>query len=368
MSATKDIKIIQNNNRTFLTPLNYNDSFINKMIDKTNFNSKYKDEILSSDIKVGLEFEFYLKDENKLSSVFSALLSYGKQVMYCPIEHNIKDKPDNVWTIERDRTLTSDIKLGYEVVSPKMSVKEGMFYLKDFLTIINQYGITNDDCGLHFHISTDEPNMRNMDASKLFLFLSENKTLESWKPRENYNRSVQNLFNSVSLDDFNENYREISRFHNIAPRHTEDDKRKNRTNHIEIRGPGGEGYERKSAQIIKDFEETITAYYIACNEDLEQEKHNILKNEFNSKEIQSTSLTFNEILEEAKMIEGFDNLSKHEKRDTLEILIYNYEDEGRFVPIRRLLKEVDEYVKFDLKNSTIDNVINNEMSLSRNIS
>lgn len=341
-----NIEISRTDGRTRFIPKNVNKNFINNLIknDEISYN-KYDNEIKQSDIKIGLEFEFYLNKDTNIEKLFSSILSFGKELVFLPEEYNTQDKDLSSWTIERDGTLMSPISKGYEIVSPKLDLHEVPFYMKKLLHIIREYGYTDKTCGLHFHISSENKNIQNIDPSKLMLFLEEKDTLSLWKYRTDTNREISDIFKKATLEDFNKNFKNISRFHSIVSRSTYGIQ-----NHLEVRAIGGKDYEYKLTHIMKDFKEVVESFYVACNPLKENEKYIDLRNHFLKTCERRKSINFEDLLRKAKeTCESnsitFDRLNPHDRRDMIETAIYNFEDNGEFVPIKTLLKELDVFIE-----------------------
>ena len=328
-------------NRLSFKPLNVETEFLNKLYDKENIDyGKYNQNINNSKIKIGLEFEFYSNEETKMSDIISAIASFGKEVVYCPEDFNIQDKDINVWHIEKDRTLKTSPNNGYEIVSPKIDLHEAPFLIKSILSIIKEYGYTDNTCGFHFHISSESNELQKIKPSKLMLFLDENKTLETWKNRTEFNKDLMDIFKQTRLKDFDANFDKISRFYTLVSR-----SRYKIANHIEVRAMGGEDYEKKSNQILKDFKEFVQSYYIGCNPNIENDKYMELKQEFNKNSEFNKTVTLADVIKESKKkYKDFDELSAFEQEVIIEMQIFEFEDSNLFVPIKVLLDKSKDYI------------------------
>lgn len=341
------IKIKSNGDRTRFSTDGINPNFIKKIALENDINySSYNEAIKKSDIKIGFEFEFYLNKDINMEKLISSILSFGKPLVYCPKEYNTQDKELDVWTMERDGTLINPLKNGFEIVSPKLDLYEAPFIMKRMLHIIREYGNTDKTCGLHFHISSESQNIKDINPSKLMLFLDERKTLEHWKDRTGTNKEIMDIFKETRISDFNKDFKNLSRFYTIVSRSTY-----GISNHLEVRAMGGANYEFKEKEIMKDFKEFIETYYIACNPLVENEKHIELTDKFLANSKLKRSIDFNDVLKEAKSIVDFDSLNIFDKKDFLETAIFNLEDKLEFVPIKKLLKDVDRYIQEEEENA-----------------
>lgn len=319
-------------------------AFVNKCIDKHNIDyGAYNKEIQDSEIKIGLEFEFYLKDETQMSDIIASLATFGKPIMYCPEDYNIANKRLDVWTIEKDRTLAAPEKRGFEVVSPKIDLKEAPLYIKTALNMIKEFGLTNNDCGLHFHISSEKESMKDIQPSKFMLFLDNSRTLEQWKYRTELNKEMMDIFKKTKLEDFDKNFKNTSRMYSLVSR-----SRYELSNHLEIRAIGGEDYQFKTNDILRDFKETVNAYYIACNPQVEKSKHKMLIDDFKRNHKVGRAITFDDLIEHINKTQDFNSLNLFEREMELENAIYHFEDKKEsIVPIKTLLKEIVNHIKIE---------------------
>lgn len=81
------IEIEKKEDRTIFKAEKENLDFVKKLIKEEDLEyGKYNDLIKTNDINIGLEFEFYLNKDTNMEKLFSSLLSYGTDLMYCPTE------------------------------------------------------------------------------------------------------------------------------------------------------------------------------------------------------------------------------------------------------------------------------------------
>jgi len=352
---SQSINLIRNDERTRFIPINPNTSFIERMIKESEIDyGEFNELIKNSNIKIGLEFEFYLNKEQNPEKLFSSILAYGKELVFCPTEYNTKNKDLNAWTIERDGTLMNPLKNGFEIVSPVLDTNSAPFFLKNILKIIRMYGHTDYTCGLHFHISSTNENLNHFDASKLMLLLDKNNVLSHWKNRSGTNKEIIDVFNKTKWGEFNKEFKNISRTYTIVPRSEYGIK-----NHLEVRAMGGEKYEFKEKEILEDFKKFVNLYAASCNPTLMHEQYHTLASNFISNSINNKkAITLENLVEEAcKLNKDFDSLSKRDKIEFLEVALFNLEDALEFVPTKKLLLEIEDYV--NNKNSHCEEILQN---------
>lgn len=236
--------------------------------------------------------------------------------------------------------------MGLEIVSPKLNLIEAPFYIKSLLQIIKQYGHTDKTCAFHFHISSINEKIQDINPAKLMLFLDSNKTLETWKYRSEFNKEILDIFNQSTIDDFNNNFKEISRFYTVVSR-----SRYGIRNHLEVRAIGGNNYEFKEELIINDFKSFVESYFIACSPEIEKNKFIELSSEFENRGGKKNPIAFKDLLNHAKELVDFENLNVYDKRDMLETAIYNFEDKNYFVPTKALLKEIYDFFENEIKKN-----------------
>lgn len=221
--------------------------------------SQFQEAIKINDIRVGFELEFYLLGENASEEMDYllkvGLASFAKKATFLPegIEFN---KKSDTWYIERDPTLDST-PFGFELVSPLLSLSEFQYYFNMATDLISYIGKTQDDCGVHVHVSSK--NLEDVDLTKLILFMDDSNILGDWKHRSNYAKDIVEVFRNTKVDDFIKFSDEMSTFYsinNIAG------------NHLELRCFGGEGYEKKANRdkITEDFFSFLPVYKTACSQ------------------------------------------------------------------------------------------------------
>ena len=104
-----------------------------------------------------------------------------------------QDVGDTTWAIENDQSVEG----GAEVKSPPMPLDEFIpSTLKDMLSWINDVGYTDNQCGLHIHMSLEDSN--GIDPLKLLLFVEEDYIFKLFPGRKNntYTKSINKKIQS----------------------------------------------------------------------------------------------------------------------------------------------------------------------------
>ncbi len=106
-----------------------------------------------------------------------------------------QEKGSNVWAFEYDQTV-SPIG-GIELKSPPIKLPELIKLLPKLFDLIDDFGYTNSDCGLHIHMSMGEG---EMDMTKLIYFVEEEKIYKYFPERIN-NTYAQSMKNKIRASD-----------------------------------------------------------------------------------------------------------------------------------------------------------------------
>jgi len=326
-----------------------NKSFVNMMIDENKFEITNLD-IDSLNIKVGLEFEFYLGDKTEDYEKFKSSLHNLFQVALPVVVEDLiflpdscdKQKNKDFWYLERDDSLNG--KNGYELVSPMIDIKSVGHYLTMVNSFIERLGYTTNDCGFHVHISSEKLN--SIIPSSMMLLLSENDCLSKWEERAGYNKNILDFFKLVHPDTFDEEYHNLSKRYNLISRFNEDDIFKN---HLEIRAFGGEDYHFKTKEILDDLKVFIEKIYIkSTNQNIsnsikELKEIHIEKNS----EFFKAPVTFSDLKEKI----NFDTVDLNAEESKLVELILQMENDKKFVPSCTIYNDYYSFCKEDVKQS-----------------
>jgi len=201
----------------------------------------------------GCEFEFYPSQAYEQEAFLEELcsLSYSDVVVNEIFVPHFKDSK-SCMQLKPDISLDSN---GLEISVPICSYERLKFYIVSINGLIAKYAYTNNDTGLHIHISKVQKDGINFDFYKFALLCNHKGLLDKWDTRNGYCINVMNVINYNSKRDSKVLKNKKGRVWNLEL------VSKNR---VEIRTMGGVDYHLKSDQILKEladykaiFEETL---------------------------------------------------------------------------------------------------------------
>ncbi|MBN2896786.1 MAG: hypothetical protein JXK05_12940 [Campylobacterales bacterium] len=197
----------------------------------------------------GCELEFYIDtDRHKFTEAVDAIRCAVAEITDVDILVDLTylpDEPDRYQCIQikPDNSLDGH---GIEINTPITSRQGIKHYLTHLLPLIEQYGYTNADTGLHFHISTVQTDGVNLNFYLYMLMCHERGLLSSWAPRTGYSHNVMDILLKHTKAEARTKKTEkgtVWNLEKIAP------------NRIEIKTIGGTNYHQNAARIIGEFEE-----------------------------------------------------------------------------------------------------------------
>lgn len=216
--------------------------------------AKEREFLESEEYLFGCEFEFYPNEKYNQESFIKELCSISQSdvVVNEIFVPSFKDAT-NYMQLKPDISLDSN---GLEISTPICSYSRLMEYIKQINRLIKQYGYTNDDTGLHIHISKAKKDGVNFDFYKFSLLCNDRRLLNRWGTRNGYCINVMSVINYNTKRDSKVLKNKKGRVWNLEL------VSKNR---IEIRTMGGVEYHLKNEQILKElaqykmiFEETLS--------------------------------------------------------------------------------------------------------------
>lgn len=204
---------------------------------------------LDDTYQYGCEFEFYI-DTNKhdySETVFKItqelyLLSHADILVDMVALPTAKDK-DLCLQIKPDTSLKSN---GVEISIPISTAKGVIHFIKSISPIIEYYGYTNEETGLHIHISTIKKDGINFNFYKYMLICDNAKLLSSWKTRTGYSQNVMDILSSNNKLQSKEIKTKKGTVWNLE---------KIENNHVEIKTIGGDNYHHFIPKLISEFEQ-----------------------------------------------------------------------------------------------------------------
>ena len=210
--------------------------------------------ITKSDLyQFGCEFEFYIDTKRydfkkAISNIQQQILSFCHTDILVDLTQIPTDKDRYAcMQIKPDLSLEDN---GIEISTP-ITTKYGIkHYITHILPIIEEYGYTNEDTGLHFHISTTQKDGINFNFYLYMLMCHDKGLLSSWKPRIGYSQNVMDILSQYTKNISREIKTKKGTIWNLE---------KIESNHIEIKSIGGLDYHKHIDKILQEFE-----MYVYC--------------------------------------------------------------------------------------------------------
>jgi hypothetical protein len=196
----------------------------------------------------GCEFEFYIdtKKYNLLEAIDQIkdelfVFSNVDILVDTTTLPNVEDKNQCI-QIKPDQSLEDN---GIEISTPITSQNGVKHYIENILPLIEKYGYTNEDTGLHFHISTTKSRGVNFNFYLYMLLCNDKKLLSSWLTRSGYSHNVMDILSQNSKAITRKIKNKKGRIWNLE---------KVSSSHIEIKSVGGVDYHKEMTKIIAEFE------------------------------------------------------------------------------------------------------------------
>jgi hypothetical protein len=223
---------------------------------------KYTEKFLNdSDIlkqsRIGLEFEFYMKDLSyyKTLELLNQYLGPIKVWGFKKYHSSFKVDSQN-FKIEPDLSGGANM---VEMITGPLDYFEAKHYLVKILKFIQTYGYTNEKSSIHFNISFNdksEKDLNDLNILKLILNLNEEEIWEVYPTRKNnvYAKSIKKI---IPFKEYDYNNTPIGVVKNILK--VPDDKyygvnflhinNPKESQRLEMRYIGGKDYEKNIGQI-----------------------------------------------------------------------------------------------------------------------
>jgi len=196
----------------------------------------------------GCEFEFYI-DTNKynledaVEQIKNSIVEFTDADILVDLVSLPTDTDKNHCVqIKPDQSLDDN---GIEISIP-ITTKNGVkHYINNILPLIEKYGYTNEDTGLHFHISTIKQDGINFNFYLYMLMCHDKNLLSSWLPRSGYSQNVMDILSNNTKAKSREIKNKKGTIWNLE---------KIDSNHIEIKAIGGVNYHKEVDKIINEFD------------------------------------------------------------------------------------------------------------------
>jgi hypothetical protein len=228
-------------------------------------NDPYTLKINDNDLyQFGCEFEFYIDTAKyNLQEAVEEIKNKIKEFTDADILVNLASLPtdsdkNHCVQIKPDQSLDDN---GIEISIP-ITTKNGVkHYINNFLPLIEEYGYTNEDTGLHFHISTIKQDGVNFNFYLYMLMCHDKNLLSSWLPRSGYSQNVMDILSKNTKAKSREIKNKKGTIWNLE---------KIDVNHIEIKAIGGVDYHKEIDKILTEFDMYV-GYFDAVLKDINTE-------------------------------------------------------------------------------------------------
>ena len=206
--------------------------------------AKDRELLESEEYLFGCEFEFYPNEKYNQEHFIErlCLISQSDVVVNDIFVPSFKNAT-NYMQLKPDISLDSN---GLEISTPICSYDKLMEYIIEINSLIEQYGYTNDDTGLHIHISKAKKDGVNFDFYKFALLCNDRGLLDRWGTRNGYCINVMSVINYNTKRDSKVLKNKKGRVWNLEL------VSKNR---VEIRTMGGMDYHLKNREILQELTE-----------------------------------------------------------------------------------------------------------------
>jgi hypothetical protein len=195
----------------------------------------------------GCEFEFYIDTnrydlQNAIEEIRNKIVNFTNVDILVDLVSLPTDTDKNYCLqIKPDQSLDDN---GIEISIPITTQQGVRHYIKNILPLIEKYGYTNEDTGLHFHISTMKQDGINFNFYLYMLMCHDKNLLSSWQPRSGYSQNVMDILSKNTKAKSREIKNKKGTIWNLE---------KIDSNHIEIKAIGGVNYHKEINKIIDEF-------------------------------------------------------------------------------------------------------------------
>jgi hypothetical protein len=202
----------------------------------------------NDEYQYGCEFEFYINIEkynffDAVEKIKNKILTFTNVDVLVDLTTLPIDEDKNYCVqIKPDQSLESH---GIEISIPITSRTGVKHYINNILPLIEEFGYTNQDTGLHFHISTIQKDGRNIAFYVYMLMCHDKQLLGSWQPRVGYSHNVMDILQNKTKSKAREIKTKKGTIWNLE---------KLEANHIEIKSIGGINYHREMDKILREFD------------------------------------------------------------------------------------------------------------------
>lgn len=202
----------------------------------------------NDEYQYGCEFEFYIDIEkydftDAVERIRNKIQTFSNADILVDLVSLPTDEDKNHCVqIKPDQSLESH---GIEISIPITSQTGVKHYINHILPLIEEFGYTNQDTGLHFHISTIQKDGRNFAFYVYMLMCHDKQLLGSWQPRVGYSHNVMDILATKSKSEARVVKTKKGTIWNLE---------KIEANHIEIKSIGGIDYHQQMDKILYEFD------------------------------------------------------------------------------------------------------------------
>ena len=196
----------------------------------------------------GCEFEFYIDTDrydlqDAIEQIKNKIIKFSDVDILVDLVSLPTDTDKNhCIQIKPDQSLDDN---GIEISIPITTQYGVKHYIENILPIVEKYGYTNEDTGLHFHISTVKKDGVNFNFYLYMLMCHDRKLLSSWKPRSGYSQNVMDILSKNTKVKSRAIKNKKGTIWNLE---------KIDSNHIEIKAIGGVDYHKDKGRVISEFD------------------------------------------------------------------------------------------------------------------
>ena len=279
---------------------------------------KYSEEFINnSDVLktaiIGFEFEFFIKE----LSFYKTLELLNNCLK--PVEvHGFRQYHPNFKPTADKFCLTPDLSGGsnmIEIITGPLPYFEAKYYLVKILKFIQEYGYTNEKASVHFNISFEDKELKDLNILKLIINTDEDEIYKIFPNRKNnvYAKSIKKVipykeydFNNIPIDVVKNNLRlPNDKYYGINFLHIDNDDKENQR--LEYRYIGGKNYEKNIGQLIYFLDKFILS------------THNSINASFTDKEIKSLEQHLDKNISNFKTFTNYENFLVQYPTITLQI-------------------------------------------------
>ena len=196
----------------------------------------------------GCEFEFYIDTnrynlQNAIEEIKNKIANFTDSDVLVDLATLPTDADKNhCMQIKPDQSLDDN---GIEISIPITTQNGVKHYINKILPLIEKYGYTNEDTGLHFHISTLKQDGVNFNFYLYMLMCHDKNLLSSWLPRSGYSQNVMDILSKNTKAKSRVIKNKKGTIWNLE---------KIDANHIEIKAIGGVNYHKEVDKVINEFD------------------------------------------------------------------------------------------------------------------